>query len=111
MHYLKIFVLSIFLGLLPACLESSRSAPERFSGMYGDQVVLYTTKWCGYCQKMREYLARHRIKYIEYDIEASIRGHGEFQELGGRGIPLTLVKGRIVDGYAPKAVLQIVRGE
>lgn len=92
------------------CLESSREAPREMAEKYEGQVVLYSTSWCGYCRKMREFLEQNHIDYVEFDIEVSEDANTEFKRLGGNGIPLVLVKGRVVNGYAPKAVLELIRG-
>jgi hypothetical protein len=36
-------------------------------------VVLYSTAWCGYCRKAREFFAANGIRYVEYDIEKNRR--------------------------------------
>ncbi|MCO1336986.1 glutaredoxin family protein [Microbulbifer sp. OS29] len=48
-----------------------------------DVVVLYATKWCGYCKRARQLLRKHDIEYIEYDIEASREGRVQYDRLGG----------------------------
>jgi mycoredoxin len=100
------FLLGIL--ILSGCLESSSQAPNKYSEKYGDAVVLYATNWCGYCQRMREFFAENKIDYIEHDVEASEESYSEFKELGGKGVPLVLVNGRVVRGYAPKAVAQLL---
>lgn len=69
---------------------------------------MYATSWCGYCRKMREFFEENNIEYTEYDIEASDLGKQEFDALNGKGIPLVLINGRVVEGYAPKAVLDLI---
>ena len=34
-----------------------------------DDIVLYSTAWCGYCRKARSYMRRNGIAFTEYDIE------------------------------------------
>lgn len=110
MKFYRFIFSLIFLITLTGCLESSREAPSSLAKKYGDNVVLYATHWCGYCQKKRDFLSQHNIKYTEYDIEASQDGLQEFEALGGKGIPLVLVKGRVVEGYAPNAILKVLNG-
>lgn len=47
---------------------------------------MYSTKWCPYCHRAREYFKRHSFDYVEYDIEASAENLAKFRELGGRGV-------------------------
>jgi mycoredoxin len=105
----RYFVIFSVLALLCGCLESSREAPTTLSEKYGEKVVMYATSWCGYCQRMREFFAANNIDYQEYDVEASSEGMREFKDLGGKGVPLVLVKGRVVEGYAPKAVAKLLK--
>lgn len=66
-------------------------------------VVMYSTKWCPYCHRAREYFKRHSIDYIEYDIEASAENLAKFHALGGRGLPLILLGDRRLDGFSPSS--------
>lgn len=108
MKFLKFSVLLSMVLVVSACLDSSNKAPAKYTEKYGDGVVLYATSWCGYCEKMREFFAEHKIEYREYDVEASNEAMAEFKELGGKGVPLVLVKGRVVIGYAPKTVAGVI---
>ena len=64
-----------------------------------DSVRIYTAVWCGYCKKAKAHLAAKGIPYDEVDVEASERGHSEFVQLGGRGVPLILVGNQRMDGF------------
>jgi glutaredoxin len=76
--------------------------PAQASG-HGE-VILYATQWCGYCAKTRVLLAEEGIAYREVDIEKSPAGQAEFQALGGRGVPLLDVRGKLIHGYEPQAM-------
>jgi len=106
----KALVLLAFSATLGGCIESSREATPSLADKYNGKVVLYATSWCSYCQKTRELFSEHNIGYIEYDIEASGASMQEFKALGGKGVPLVLAKSRVVEGYAPKAVLKLLQG-
>ena len=66
-------------------------------------IVMYSTSWCPYCAKAREYFKSNGIAYTEYDIELSSAAHAEFKKLGGRGVPLILVGSERVDGFSELA--------
>jgi len=70
-----------------------------------DEVVLYATDWCGYCQKTRELFDRNNIPYVEYDIERSERAYQEYRSLGGRGVPVINAKGTVIHGYSAQQIL------
>lgn len=82
-------------------------APDYTSA--GNQVVLYATDWCGYCQKTRELFAANDIPYVEYDIEKSTKHNREYRRLGGRGVPVVTVNGQVIHGYAPDSIMAAVR--
>ncbi|WP_263145125.1 glutaredoxin family protein [Pseudomonas sp. RIT-PI-AD] len=69
------------------------------------QVILYGTAWCGYCAKTRAFLAERGIPYLDLDIEASAEARRGYEALGGNGVPLVDVKGTLVRGYNPDAIL------
>lgn len=74
-------------------------------------VVLYATSWCGYCKKARQFLADHKIEYVEFDIEKSKEGKAQYDELGGRGVPVFLVNEQVVKGYNPDQVLAYLKAD
>lgn len=70
-----------------------------------NSVVLYATSWCGYCAKARKFLDRINVSYQEYDIETSDEGRKQYMALGGSGVPLLLINGRILRGYSADHIL------
>ncbi len=70
-----------------------------------NEVILYATEWCGYCQKTRELFKEHNISFVEYDIEKSEKGHEEYKRLGGIAIPLLKINGKVIHGYRPQMIL------
>ncbi len=90
--------LSVFLFIITLANSSA------FAANPSQQVVLYATSWCGYCQKAREFLARNHIAYKEYDIEKSSEGRRQFKELRGVGVPLILVGTQEIRGWNPTAL-------
>ena len=63
------------------------------------KVVIYTTKWCPYCEKLRRGLAMSKIPYIEYDVEKSLQGQLGYWALHARGIPVSAIGPRVIYGY------------
>ena len=55
------------------------------------QVVMYSTKWCGFCKKAKAYFQQKGIAFSEHDIEASSNANKEYKSYGGGGVPLILV--------------------
>ncbi len=80
-------------------LESSSAARNDSAIQTSQQVILYSTSWCGYCRKAREFLDRNHIAYKEYDIEKSSEGSRQFAALRGSGVPLILVGNEEIRGW------------
>ncbi len=102
----KLFVIAVLLGVYHNWTSITNvvfGAPDYAAA--GNQVVMYATEWCGYCQKTREFFADNNIPYVEHDIEKSNRAHREYRRLGGRGVPVVTVNGSVIHGYAPEQIL------
>lgn len=81
----------------------TRTEKMAMAGHFDEQgkpkVVLYGTKWCGYCRKQRELFAQQGIAFDDIDVEASERGALAYGALKGTGYPLTYVGYRRYDGF------------
>jgi glutaredoxin len=63
---------------------------------------MYSTSWCGYCRKAREYFQTRGIRLIEYDIEADPSAAERKRQIDTRpGVPLVVINGQLIHGYAP----------
>ena len=80
------------------------------TGGYSDnnEVVLYSTDWCGYCKKARKLFDDNNIKFQEFDIERSYDGRRRYDALGGSGIPLILINGDQVNGYNKAKIIKLL---
>jgi len=58
-----------------------------------------------YCQKTRELFKENNISFVEYDIEKSEKRLKEHKRLGGTGVPLLNINGKVIHGYRPKMIL------
>ncbi len=100
----------IFLALLGLTLENWDRIDNFVFGRpdystVENEVILYATEWCGYCQKTRELFKENNISFVEYDIEKSEKGHEEYKRLGGTAIPLLKINGKVIHGYRPQTIL------
>jgi len=98
-------LLSLLLGGLPAARDyfSGTSAVEGHGQYNKKPVIMYSTRWCPYCKKAREYFRRHKFSYVEYDIESSATNLEKFRALNGNGVPLILVGDRRMQGFSPQS--------
>lgn len=63
---------------------------------------MYSTSWCGYCRKAREYFRARGIPLVEYDIEADLDAAERKRQIDTRpGVPLVVINGQMIHGYAP----------
>lgn len=85
--------------------------PPDYASSHDAEVVLYATQWCGYCQKARELMTKHSIKYFEYDIEKSSEGRAQHDRLGGKGVPVLLIGGQVVNGYNASKILELAKNK
>ena len=106
-----LLVLVLFFGGLPAIWDSlyGLTVVEGHGWQIKTPVIMYTTQWCPYCHRAREYLKRHSVAYIEYDVEASTEHSARFRDLNGTAVPLILVGDRRLQGFSPRSFDGLLR--
>lgn len=65
----------------------------------GKSVVMYSTTWCGFCRKARNYLKKNKIPFAEYDVENSEKGRRDYKKLNGKGVPILLIGDKRMNGF------------
>ena len=70
------------------------------------KVTLYTTRQCPNCRQAKAFLQKHKVRFMEFDIERNQRAFKEFQRLGSRGVPVIMVGKTRVDGFNAKKLQQ-----
>ncbi|MGE7692077.1 glutaredoxin family protein [Lysinibacillus sp. NPDC097214] len=55
------------------------------------EVIVYSSNRCGFCAKQNEYLTENGVVFEEKDINNAVFFQ-ELKELGGTGVPFTIVK-------------------
>jgi len=75
------------------------------------QVTLLSTTRCGYCKLAKNYLEKHSIDYIEWDVEQSEEGRNLYNELKGRGVPIILIGNTRINGFDEKTLKQALQKE
>lgn len=73
----------------------------------GPGVVVYVTRWCGWCRRVKELLARHGVAFEEVDISDDPELRRRIVALSGRlTVPQVFVGGRPLGGHDDLAALE-----
>lgn len=72
----------------------------------GNNVVMYSAEWCGYCKKARKYFIENNISFIEYDIEKDSSAKQRHKAMGAKGIPVILKGKKRMNGFSIKGFEQ-----
>lgn len=90
--------------------STSRQTRQVASAAASDDglVIMYTTSWCGYCRKARNYFRKNGIPFIDKDIEEDAAAQREMiAKVGGRsGVPVIDIDGIIIRGFNVRAIEQ-----
>ena len=57
----------------------------------------------------KAFLQKHKVRFMEFDIERNQRAFKEFQRLGARGVPVITIGSTRVDGFNPNKLEQALR--
>lgn len=69
------------------------------------QVKVYSTKACPWCQRLKEFLKEHNIKFEDIDVGADQKAAMEMIKKSGQmGVPQTEVNGKIIVGFDEEAL-------
>jgi glutaredoxin len=65
-----------------------------------EKVVVYSTSWCQFCKKTREYLIANNIPFEDRDIEKGDAAIDQlYQSIGAKAIPQIVVGNKIISGF------------
>ena len=85
---------------LPAIVAPSRPNSDRKR----IEVEIYTTSWCRYCRDAKRYFRSRGITFKEYDVEKDRQAARRLKRYYPRGgVPVTVINGQPIMGYAPAA--------
>lgn len=75
------------------------------------KVRMFTTQWCGYCKKARNYLRKRGTPFEDLDIEHSHSAKLEYDRLGGHGVPVILVGRQRMNGFDEEEMERLLLNE
>lgn len=86
-------------GTDAASVVSEQEIGDLAAGVKAEEVVIYTTSWCGYCAQAKRWMKQNGFAFTECDVEADARCAREFAATGSRGVPVLRVRGEWLDGF------------
>ncbi len=69
------------------------------------EIIMYSTDWCGYCQRARNLFERKGVTYREIKIDEGSNREEMMQRSGRRTVPQIFIGERHVGGYDDLAAL------
>jgi glutaredoxin len=87
-----------------------RLKPEssaRLAKLSSAKVVMFSTSWCPYCAKAREFFQQNGVTYVELDVERDAAA-AEFQrkELRTTTVPTIVVGDRLMRGFSAQQLAE-----
>jgi glutaredoxin len=98
-------------------MDAQRTRANRAAGMQvtsasrsggSGTVVFYTAEWCPWCQKAKTHMDREGISYESRDIDNPAILAELIEKTGQQGVPVFDVGGRILTGFDPNRLEQLV---
>jgi glutaredoxin len=96
---MRMLVVLILVAVWPNALLAGEVSGKS-SNSVDSKVILFSQPFCPGCEAAKEYLHRHQIPYLNFDISSSRAARSTFERLGGRGTPLFLIGGQRIHGFS-----------
>lgn len=91
-------------------LAVAKSAPRAEASNSSHEVVIYTTSWCGWCKKTRDWLDTNGVDYENRDVEANDAWAREMHDLtGSGGVPVIVIDGEVIKGFDQRQMEKLLR--
>jgi len=73
------------------------------------KITLFSGNQCGYCRQARQLLKKHKVSFVEQNIQKSDSAFKRFSRLGGRKVPVITIGDIAIHGYDPKQITELLR--
>lgn len=85
--------------------KSSQARAQHKQGSSKSKIVveIYTALFCPHCQDAKMYMQMNKIKFTEYNLDRQQGAEKKFLAMGGKKIPLIVVKGKILRSWNQEA--------
>ena len=101
-----------------AASSSARAKqPARVAPVPEQKVIMFSASWCGVCRQARRWFRNKGIAFVEKDIEKDKGARREMAELARKagvspeqlsGVPVIWVNGKIVQGFNPRTIQNLL---
>jgi glutaredoxin len=72
-------------------------------------VAIFTTDSCTYCAAAKQFLAKKKVAYTEFNLDRSDKARQVFGMLNGRGVPLIIVGESRLVGFDPGVLSRVLK--
>jgi glutaredoxin len=77
-----------------------------------NKVVIYTTQWCPYCKKAKQFLIQNNIAFTERDIEQGNKSiDALYATMESPGVPKIIIGNAIINGFNPSLIMKKLQKE
>ena len=74
------------------------------------KVTVYGTLHCPWCHKTREFLAAHKVKFTDINIEENEKAKKDIIKKSGQlGVPVIDIDGKIIIGFDESAIRKALK--
>ena len=74
------------------------------------KVKIYSTPTCIWCNKTKEFLKQHRVKFTDIDVSSNRKAAEEMiHKTGQMGVPVIDINGTIIVGYDEEALKKTLK--
>jgi glutaredoxin 3 len=80
-------------------------------GDFDEPVVVYVTRWCGYCRSALRLLEARGVRHAKVDVTGNHEARAWLQAITGRTtVPQVFIEGRSIGGFTELAQLDREHG-
>lgn len=73
------------------------------------KIIIWTTKFCPWCDKLKEFFQENNIKYLEKDITKDYKAAKEMIEKSGQqGVPVIEIDNKIIIGFDKEKIKELL---
>lgn len=74
------------------------------------KIIVYTTKTCPWCIKVKDFLKKHKVAFKEIDVSSNEKAAKEMIEKSGQmGVPVLDINGKIIVGFDEEAIKKALK--